>query len=314
MHAAALCALLSSTSGCLMAGFDPLDDEQAALSPQGGTGNSGGMGSAAGQSGGGSGTGSGGRSGSGGMAGFVPDAGSGTGGSMVTPMQDASVPDSGPLLVTNCTGKDNLEDCEDGLSCTVDDYCFNEVCIGGVTRACGDECNTGSCNEIDDACELTPLPNNTKCGFLDAFTCSNGRCTNPVTKCTEGGECTPTCTNATCNISCPNANSCESSCTNGAECMIDCQGTANCKVSCEDSSCETKCQGSGICEVGCEGSGTSCAIFCNDASGCDQTTCLEGASCVLLCDVTETCGFKDCWAGEQQCGDGKVVCNGVCDP
>jgi hypothetical protein len=294
-----------------MTGFDPLDDEPAALTPQGGQGNTGGVGGASGQSDmGGSGSGS----GSGGTMGIRPDAGAGSGGTMVVPLSDGSVPmvDAGPPVITSCTGKDNLDDCEDGNHCTDDDFCFNEVCMGGSAHVCGDDCNSGVCNEATDSCEKTPLPNDTKCGFWGAFSCVDGTCVQPLLMCTDGGECTPTCTGSTCNVSCPNLTSCAPSCTNGATCNVDCQSTQTCTVACQDSNCTTMCQGAGICDVDCQGATASCAIFCTDPSGCEESECLDGASCVLQCDEMESCGFKECWAGEQQCGNGKVVCNADC--
>ena len=103
-----------------------------AFAGQGGTGSTSGLG----------GSGSGGFGGSGGR----PSGGSGGAGGMYM-LPDASVPmDAGPPRpITSCTGKSNFSSCSDNNYCTVEDFCFSEVCVSGDARACRDECNTGTC-------------------------------------------------------------------------------------------------------------------------------------------------------------------------
>jgi len=306
-HRALIAALLTAgASGCLMNGFEPLDDQPSSgTGSQAGEGGSGGMSHTltGGQSGGGHAGGSGGTSGVGGAR----DGGAGSGGT-ISPMNDASVPSKdGGVVSPECAGKQDLDRCEDGKYCTFEDYCLGGACIGGSARACSDECNSGTCVESQRSCELTPLPNDTECGIFDAFTCVDGRCMSPVIMCTEGGDCTPSCTGRTCDVSCPNTNSCHPTCTAGATCNVNCQGSSECKVECTSSECNVMCQGSGTCDVDCTGD-ASCDVVCTDASGCEETDCLDGSACALRCTEAEDCGFRNCWAGEQQCGDGSVVC------
>ena len=44
--------------------------------------------------------------------------------------------------------------CEDGLFCTVDDYCSSGSCVSGSQRTCNDneECTVDSCDENNDVC------------------------------------------------------------------------------------------------------------------------------------------------------------------
>jgi hypothetical protein len=308
--------LAAGASGCLMTGFEPLESDPSAGagSSQAGDDGSGGMSQTFMGGQGGAGQGGGGAGGSGGTAGVdgARDAGAGSGG-MIRPMNDGSVPMlDGGVVSPECRGKDDLDACEDGKFCTTRDYCMGGACIGGSPLSCGDECNTGTCNESQRSCELTPVPNDTECGFgfFDAFKCIDGRCSSPTMMCTEGGECTPSCTGGTCDVSCPNTDSCQPTCSDGSTCNVDCQGSAECKVQCESSTCAVQCQGSGTCDVDCT-AGATCGVICTDASGCEETDCLDGSKCTLLCTEAEDCGFRNCWANEQQCPDGKVVCGGA---
>jgi hypothetical protein len=76
-----------------------------------------------------------------------------------------------------------------------------------------------------------------------------------------------------------------------------------------------QCEESGTCDVDCSGRDASCSIVCTDPSGCEDNECLDGASCALRClEQAQDCGFKECWAGEQQCDDGlTITCNADCE-
>lgn len=313
----ALCCLLAaSLGGCFTIGFEPLEDSSNPL-PQSGeggggmtspvTGGTGGTGGSGGQGGSG---GTGGVSGTGGSGGTIAGSGGSSGGDAAVPM-----PDGGPPVITQCTGKEDFDECDDGKYCTREDFCLADVCMSGTARVCGDDCNTGSCNDTTDECELVPKSNDTECGWGGAFQCTNGVCSSPIISCTDGGDCSPSCTNRECMINCPNANACDSTCANAADCTIDCQGAGTCQAECTDAYCMVLCQDSGTCDVDCSGDTAVCAVYCTDASGCEETDCLDGASCVLQCDEqAESCGFKTCWSSdEQQCEDGSVVCNAECE-
>ena len=169
-------------------------------------------------------------------------------------------------------------------------------------------------HEVTDSCVLTPVADGTECDpFDEDAICTDGQCSSPIIRCSEGGVCTPACIDRTCDVICVDSNSCAPTCSDGADCSINCQGSAECAVQCDNALCSVGCEGTGTCDVDCTG-GATCAITCTDASGCDEIDCLDGSSCTLLCLEGESCGFGNCWANEQQCGDGKAVCgNAECD-
>lgn len=312
-------ALLAALGGCAAIGFDPLKDSNNPLPFDAGNGGSGGSGGTAGTvaSQGGSGGASGQGSGSGGTGGRSGQGGSGGSAGSIMPIDDASVPlpDGGPPPVTVCTGKPNLAPCEDGFFCTGRDYCWEDVCISGTTLDCAQDCNRGTCDEVQDKCLLTPLPDGTECGSPVEAECIDGKCPSPTLECTSG-ECAPDCINPVCTVECVEASACRTTCDDGERCIVDCQGTVTCELGCTDAICDIDCRQSGTCDAECSGPDAICEIKCTDASGCDRHKCLDGATCVLFCDEPEGCGFAECWSDDQlQCPDGSVRCYDECpDP
>ncbi len=83
--------------------------------------------------------------------------------------------------------------CEDGLYCTVNDTCDGFFgCGSGGARDCSavaDACNTGSCDDVADACKKAPATNGTACSDSDICTsgdkCTNGLCGGTVNLCGE---------------------------------------------------------------------------------------------------------------------------------
>jgi hypothetical protein len=307
-------ALVAALGGCAAIGFDSVTDSNNPL-PQaasGGGGVGGTAGTVAGQSGSGGSSGqasgaggSGGRSGQGGNAG---SAGS------INPLDDASVPlpDAGRPPVTGCTGKDEGDPCQDGLRCTVGDFCSGDRCVSGRDLDCDSPCNSGTCYEAQGGCVLTPLPNGTECGTPITAECVDGECSSPTIECSNGGECSPECINPICTVDCAAANACRPTCDGGEICTVDCRGTVECKMGCTDATCTMDCRESGTCDVDCSGPAAVCTIMCSDDSGCEGNECLDGATCILLCDEVESCGFQTCDGAEQQCPDGSVRCNDEC--
>jgi hypothetical protein len=307
-------ALLAALGGCAAIGFDPLKDSNNPLPFEAGTGGTGGTaGTVAGQSGGSGGSsgqissgtgGTGGRSGQGGSAGNI------------MPPDDASVPlpDGGPPPVTVCTGKSDYVGCDDGRYCNVGEYCLRDECVGGDPLECFSDCKSGTCDEDQDKCLLTPLPDGTECGGSnDKRECIDGNCPTSDIECTAG-ECSPECINPLCIVECTEANACRTTCDNGERCIVDCTSTVTCELGCTDATCDIDCRNSGTCDVECIGEEAVCEIKCTDPSGCEGNRCLEGATCILFCDEeAEDCGFAECWSNDQrQCPDGSVRCYDEC--
>jgi hypothetical protein len=125
-----------------------------------------------------------------------------------------------------CQNNNTEGSCDDGDSCTEDDYCLAGSCASGVyvcacdsDSDCDDDnaCTDERCNDATKTCEVTKLTG-TSCNDEDRCTegdaCDNGRCKSgknicKTTGCTEDWSCTgwSTCTNGqqtrSCRCSCP---------------------------------------------------------------------------------------------------------------
>ncbi len=80
------------------------------------------------------------------------------------------------------SAKANGTTCNDAQFCTISDTCSAGSC-GGLARDCsgvGDQCNTGICNEVSDACQPQGRPNGTACDDSQFCTvsdaCFSGAC------------------------------------------------------------------------------------------------------------------------------------------
>jgi len=85
---------------------------------------------------------------------------------------------------------DDGEPCDDGLYCTVDTVCSEGACQGGSEYNCGwtpGPCDQVSCNEQNETCSLSQLPNGTSCVADDLCeinsTCTNGTCSGAAKDC-----------------------------------------------------------------------------------------------------------------------------------
>ena len=204
--------------------------------------------------------------------------------------------------------------CDDAAFCTVNDVCDQSGQCVGSPRGCSDnnQCTLDSCNEVQDACENTPVPDGTPAGG----TCGIGACqANAV--CVSGVE--------TCTPGSPTAEVC-----NGLD--DDCDGSVDegnpgGGAACDGSDSDLCQEGTTIC--------TSGALVCSDNTGstvdvcngidddCDAASAdgsedpLNGAACdgpdSDLCSE----GTRSCSAGALVCSDNTAstldVCNGVND-
>ncbi|MCC7539622.1 MAG: hypothetical protein IT379_25595 [Deltaproteobacteria bacterium] len=66
--------------------------------------------------------------------------------------------------------------CDDGLFCTIADWCESGVCMGGAPIRCDDHnaCTIEVCDEIADTCGSSVLPDGSDCGWRS--TCCAGSC------------------------------------------------------------------------------------------------------------------------------------------
>ncbi|MFN8593558.1 MAG: hypothetical protein U0031_19025 [Thermomicrobiales bacterium] len=90
--------------------------------------------------------------------------------------------------------------CDDGLYCTVNDTCNAQGECVGTARDCSgqnDQCNTGVCNEVTDACAKQPKQDGTTCSDGKACTvndsCQAGTCVSGSPKVCPPVECKPIC-------------------------------------------------------------------------------------------------------------------------
>lgn len=301
-------ALVLGATGCLLVGFDPLDDNAGGASGPSQSGGTGGAGGSRGMSA----TGGTGVSGSGGGAGGV--SGAGAGGrepdASVAPRDGGGVPepDAGPP--TACTGMPDDTACDDGAYCTTGDRCVGGRCMPGVAMQCGDECNATRCDDLLRTCTAVPVLNGTDCGVLGV--CLNGLCNTQLLTCGDYGNCQPLCDSSMCAFDCEDANSCATTCRDGAECATNCTGADTCEFECSNNStCEFDCTSTGTCTGYCEGD-SRCEVDCTAAGGCDDFVCLNGAECKITCDPFESCGFAECWDQPQECEPGVVICGSDC--
>ena len=228
-------------------------------------------------------------------------------------------------------------ECDDGIACTVDDYCAGGLCVAGGLLDCGDAnpCTDDTC-DFDAGClhvnNQAPCSDGNICTTAD--TCANGTCNgtgnldcddnNPCTAdaCEQQTGCTHTPQDGNCN----DANACTTvdACLNGT-CMgsvaPDCDDDNVCtNDSCnENQGCinqdnvlpcddDDQCTLNDIC-----GNGT-CAgpdpLDCDDSDECTTDSCEPDQGCVNV-NVGACCGNGQVDEGEQ-CDDGNNVNNDVC--
>jgi hypothetical protein len=102
----------------------------------------------------------------------------------------------------DCQNTFNSAPCDDGLFCTENEACAEGVCTGGNARDCSsltNQCNTGVCNEVADACEAQPVADGTACPdgqycngdeTCQAGVCVTGAepCVDPCEQCDEDAD------------------------------------------------------------------------------------------------------------------------------
>ena len=105
------------------------------------------------------------------------------------------------------------------------------------------------------------------------------------------GSCS--CSNGTCDMSCP-----------AGGCGITCNGTATCTGDCSDN-CTTACSNSADCGVQCD---SGCSYTCSGATTCSPS-CTQG--CAMTCGNSAICDLR-CGAGCSYTCSGGAVCSVQC--
>lgn len=209
----------------------------------------------------------------------------------------------------------NGQPCDDGMWCTVNEYCQNGICAYGSLRNCStftDQCSVGACDEVNKRCYADPAPKEGTLCDDGRFCTVSERCQNGV--CTGGdiracSSHTDQCNVGACNIA---TDSCFSDpsykenepCNDGLYCTLN----------------ET-CQ-SGICTAGeprdCSHVSDLCnAGVCNEAqNNCVKERLPNGTACDagVYCTVGQTCQSGACVGGHpRDCSHLDDACNmGLC--
>ncbi len=212
--------------------------------------------------------------------------------------------------------------CTDGQYCTVGDGCDgNGQCVGGGPRSCGalaDACNSGACNETQQACVTAPK--------IAGISCDDGQFCTTLDQCDGNGKCVGLGVTACAGTACA-AGSCDPA--NQACALTPVPATTACN---DGNPCtiNDQCDASGDCQPGqgivCPGQACSAGWCDPTTGGCVQkpldvtATCDDGQSCTVgdHCD-----GFGACAGGawnatcgcnaDAMCNDGNPCTVDACD-
>ncbi len=260
---------------------------------------------------------------------------------------DSCVPGSG------CVHASNVQPCDDGSQCTVNDACEAGQCKPGKAQSCDDAnaCTQDSCNALVGCVHVKlsgPCDDFDPCTIGDV--CNGGICTgtqpldcddkNPCTSdtciplagcshdnntlaCTDGNPCT---TNDKCGLGkcMPGA---ALVCNDGNVCTDDsCDPGSGCKFAPNEAACDdgNPCSSGDHCTAGkCQGTG---GLDCDDGNPCTTDTCDLAGGCLNLpntnpCDDGNLCTPKDVCksatcigSGTLACADGNPCTDDSCSP
>ncbi len=201
--------------------------------------------------------------------------------------------------------------CDDGNACTTGDVCGAGVCSGSIApggSACGDDCNSGTCDPGTGRCVQTPINEGGACDDGDLCTvsgvCNAGACDSSPRDCSGEAD---DCNTGVCN---PVSGACEpmpiadgTSCGDGDACTVgDVCAAGVCAGSARDCSALDD-----MCNVGsCDATGACVASPRPDGSACD-----DGVACTM----TDVCTAGACGGSATDCSAFDDPCNvGICDP
>jgi hypothetical protein len=208
------------------------------------------------------------------------------------------------------------ESCDDGVPCTVDDFCWNGACVGfeADCTSLNDACNQGVCNPNTGDCEPSPINEGDSCDDGDLCTaddtCRSGTCTGDSPDCSAlDGDCVVGVCDPTTGACVAESANEDGACDDGDDCTVDdfCSNGA-CLAFPKDCT-----DVADACNVGvCIGTTGICAAQpANDTDPCD-----DGNDCTLddICSNGTCAGtIKDCSAFDDACNLGVCVgTTGVC--
>ena len=250
----------------------------------------------------------------------------------------------------SCWESPDGDSCDDGLACTVDDTCSDQLCVGAILDCSqfGDTCNDGVCNPSSGKCTKSPDNDGGECDddldCTDTDVCLAGVCAGAIVDCShldgpcsigvcaeESGECTAVISTdgTTCDDGdvCTGNDHCEDgNCTWGFDLCDACVGE-EVGAPCEEGNA---CTLSSTCKVTvgklvCLGD----ALKCPDMGPCmfgmcdtDTGECIpkplpDGLFCFDQdpCTVADICESGECQGIPKECSQGDLPCaTGTCQP
>ncbi|MCB9786498.1 MAG: hypothetical protein H6744_07365 [Deltaproteobacteria bacterium] len=210
-------------------------------------------------------------------------------------------PTTNPCKTTQCTGgacvdvdKPDLDPCDDGNPCTVNDSCLAGACVSGKAKCDdGKQCTTDTCNPTTGACTFTPK--------TDQTACSDGNTCNGADVCMAGACVSGTASNCSCVE--------DSDCANKDDGNL-CNGTLVCRAG--------QCVTNPLSVVVCPLDPTGCATRqCNPATGsCEVRLQPNGTGCNDgdPCTVADTCQAGTCSGSPLSCDDDNPCTKDACLP
>jgi hypothetical protein len=208
-----------------------------------------------------------------------------------------------------CVNVANADPCEDGSTCTLNDFCLVKTCQPGADKVCndGNPCTTDDCDPLLD-CQTVDLEDGSACGDGDPCTISNtcaaGLCDAGVPEdCDDGNFCTSnTCESSLGGCQNPfNTNPCDDgiACTTDDECSIgDCVGEVN------------------TCADGNECTADACLAdgSCSNAPIADGTVCSDGNACTDADGCVSGGATSNCIGDDIDCDDDNECTADTCAP
>ncbi|MEE8311677.1 MAG: hypothetical protein V3R77_05430, partial [Candidatus Binatia bacterium] len=180
---------------------------------------------------------------------------------------------------TGCVNASNVDSCEDGDDCTIDDLCVAGVCTSGTLLDCDDlnGCTDDVCDPVAGACVHT----------------------NNATACSDGDACTlnDVCSGGACSSGSP------AICDDQNECTFD---GCSFETGCFHEDLDTSCDDGDVCTTIDLCSGGFCVglapIDCDDSNACTSDSCDPVQGCVRsdspgICDDGALCTLNDVCIG-----------------
>ncbi|MBR58503.1 MAG: hypothetical protein CMH54_10840 [Myxococcales bacterium] len=242
--------------------------------------------------------------------------------------------------------------CNDGDLCTMDTYCADGVCGGGVVLSCDDQnpCTDDSCSPdsgCTNASNTLPCDDTNDCTLDDQ--CVDSNCVGgTINDCDDGNICTQDscsseegCTHTNVDVFCSDGDLCSQDdvCVDGVceagtpldcddqnPCTDDsCSPTQGCVHTVNDDPCDDRNECTAVDQCG----GGSCvgmeSVDCNDGNLCTTDSCDPELGCIQtdnneLCSDGDACSLHDvCLAGScvpgdpLPCDDGNPCTDDFCD-